>query len=223
MSKHLQRDLEQLQHDILDMGSAVEDAVNKAVRAVFERDTGLAHEVIDGDTPIDLQQNQIEEECLKILALHQPVATDLRRTTAIMMITTDLERMADLAVEMAERSINLAKPPLIPVPEDLHKMSDLVTSMLQQSLDAFVHLDSNHARRVVRIDDEVDNYNIQIIRNLIALMKNSPEYIGPGLSLFSVVRHLERIADHATNIAEDVVYLVEGEIVRHRPDALGED
>jgi len=223
MSKHLQRDLEQLQHDILDMGSAVEEAVNKAVRAVFDRDTDLAQEVIDGDTPIDLQQNQIEEECLKILALHQPVARDLRRTVAILMITTDLERMADLAVETAERSLELAKPPLIPVPADLHKMSDLATSMLQQSLDAFVHLDGNHARRVVRLDDEVDHYNVQIIQTLISLMKKSPEQVAQGLSLFSVVRHLERIADHATNIAEDVVYLVEGEIIRHRPEARGED
>ena len=183
---------------------------------MFDRDEDLANEVIDGDTPIDLQQNQIEEECLKILALHQPVATDLRRTTSIMFINTDLERMADLAVEMAERALDLAKPPHIPVSEDLHKMSDMATSMLRQSLDAFVQSDANHARRVVRLDDEVDNYNVQIINTLVALMKKAPENITPALSLFSVVRQLERIADHATNIAEDVVYLVEGEIIRHR-------
>lgn len=223
MSKHLQRDLELLQHDILDMGTAVEEAVSKAVRAVFDRDKDLANEVIDGDTPIDLQQNQIEEECLKILALHQPVATDLRRTAAIMFINTDLERMADLAAEMAERALDLAKPPLIPVSEDLHRMSDLATSMLRQSLDAFVKLDANHARRVVRLDDEVDHYNVQIINTLIGIMKKAPENIAPALSMFSVVRQLERIADHATNIAEDVVYLVEGEIIRHRPEARGDD
>ena len=223
MSKHLQRDLEQLQHDILDMGTAVEEAVSKAVRAVFDRDEDLANEVIDGDTPIDLQQNQIEEECLKILALHQPVATDLRRTTSIMFINTDLERMADLAVEMAERALDLIKPPHIPISEDLHRMSDMATSMLRQSLDAFVKLDASHARRVVRLDDEVDNYNVQIINTLVGIMKKSPENIAPALSLFSVVRQLERIADHATNIAEDVVYLVEGEIIRHRPEASRDD
>src|SRR4051812_16197557 len=130
MSKHLQRDLEQLQRDILDMGRAVEEAVNRAVRAVLERDADLAQEVIDGDRPIDLAQNQVEEECLKILALHQPVATDLRRITAILSIDTDLERMADLAVEMAERAEELAQPPLIPVPDDLPRMSDMATSML---------------------------------------------------------------------------------------------
>ncbi|MFL5329229.1 MAG: phosphate signaling complex protein PhoU [Gemmataceae bacterium] len=217
MSKHLERDLEQLQHDILDMGTAVEEAVTRAVRAVLDRDADLAREVIDGDTPIDLQENQVEEDCLKILALHQPVAGDLRRITAVLLINTDLERMADLAVEMAERAVELAVPPLIPVPENLPAMSDMATSMLKQSLDAFVHLDPKQARRVIRLDDEVDNYNVEIIDDLIALMKKSPEYVAPGLSLFSVVRHLERIADHATNIAEDVVYLVEGEIVRHRP------
>ena len=218
MSKHLQRDLEQLQRDILDMGTAVEEAVTRAVRAVLDRDVKLARRVIDGDTPIDLQENQVEEECLKILALHQPVATDLRRITAVLLINTDLERMADLAVELAERAEHLAQLPHIPIPDGLPAMSDLATAMVRQSLDAFVHLDATLARRVVRLDDEVDRHNEELIAALIALMKKSPEYIAPGLSLFSAVRHLERIADHATNIAEDVVYLVEGEIIRHRID-----
>lgn len=221
MSKHLQRDLDQLQRDILDMGGNVEEAVTRAVRAVLERDASLADEVIDGDTPIDLQENQVEEECLKILALHQPVATDLRRITAIILINTDLERMADLAVEMAERAVQLARPPLIPIPESLPIMTDLVTAMVRQSLDAFVHLDATNARRVVRLDDEVDRHNAEIIDNLIEVMQKTPEFVAAGLNLFSVVRHLERIADHATNIAEDVVYLVEGEIIRHRPEARG--
>jgi phosphate transport system protein len=221
MSKHLQRDLSQLHRDVLDMGAAVEEAISRAVRAVLDRDTALARKVIDGDEPIDLQENQIEEECLKILALHQPVATDLRRITAVLLINTDLERQADLAVELAERAVHLAQPPLFPIPPNLHAMSDLATAMVRQSLDAFVHLDASQARRVVRLDDEVDRHNHEIIEILIAEMKRSPDYIAPGLSMFSVVRHLERIADHATNIAEDVVYLVEGEIVRHRPEARG--
>jgi len=219
MSKHLQRDLEQLQRDILDMGSAVEEAVTRGVRAVLDRDASLARKVIDGDDPIDLQENHVEDECLKILALHQPVATDLRRIAMILLINTDLERMADLAVELAERAEHLARTPPLPIPENLHAMSDLATAMVRQSLDAFVHLDVGLARRVVRMDDEVDRYNVEIIDDLIAVMKRSQDFIAPALSLFSVVRHVERIADHATNIAEDVVYLVEGEVVRHRPEA----
>jgi len=219
MSKHLQRDLEQLQRDILNMGTAVEEAVTRGVRAVLDRDAELAREVIDGDEPIDQQENQVEEECLKILALHQPVATDLRRIAMILLINTDLERMADLAVELAERAVQLARTPSMPIPEDLRLMSDLVTGMVRQSLDAFVHMDVNLARRVVRLDDEVDRHNVEIIEVLIAAMKKNQDHIAPGLSMFSVVRHLERIADHATNIAEDVVYLVEGEVVRHRPEA----
>lgn len=221
MSKHLQRDLEQLQRDILGMGAAVEEAVTRAVRAVLDRDADLAREVIEGDDPIDLAENQVEEECLKILALHQPVATDLRRIASILLINTDLERMADLAVELAERAVHLAQPPLLPIPDSLTVMSDLTTSMVRQSLDSFVRLDAIHARRVVRLDDEVDRHNSEIIAILIEIMKKSPDYIAPGLSMFSVVRHLERIADHATNIAEDVVYLVEGAIVRHRQDMRG--
>lgn len=221
MSKHLQRDLDQLQRDILDMGTAVEEAVTRGVRAVLDRDAALAQDVIDGDEPIDQQENHVEEECLKILALHQPVATDLRRIAMILLINTDLERMADLAVELAERAVHLARTPSLPIPENLPLMSDLVTGMVRQSLDAFVHMDVNLARRVVRLDDEVDRHNVEIIDELIASMKRNQEHIAPGLSMFSVVRHLERIADHATNIAEDVVYLVEGEVVRHRPEARG--
>lgn len=219
MSKHLQRDLEQLQRDILDMGQAVQEAVTMAVRAVLDRDAGLAHDVIAGDDQIDLQENHVEEECLKIFALHQPVANDLRRTAAVLLINTDLERMADLAVEMAERAVELARPPHIPVPDNLPRMSELATSMVRQCIDAFVRTDVGAARKVVRLDDEVDRLNAEIIDDLIRLMQLNPALIAQGLSQFSVVRHLERIADHATNIAEDVMYLVEGEIVRHKPEA----
>ena len=219
MSKHLQRDLESLQRDILTMGTAVEEAISRAVSAVLDRDADAARAVIAGDDPIDAQENRIEDECLKILALHQPVASDLRRIAAVIRINTDLERMADLAVEMAERAEHLAEPPHLPVPVQLPRMSELATSMVRQSLDAFVHTDAAGARKVVRMDDEVDRLNAEIIEELIRQMQRSPEHIPAGLSQFSVVRHLERIADHATNIAEDVIYLVEGEIVRHRPEA----
>jgi phosphate transport system protein len=198
----------------------VEEAIYKAIRALQERDAELADEVIAGDGQIDEQENHVDEECLKILALHQPVATDLRRIAAIMMINVDLERMADLAVDIAERAVGLAEPPFFPVPDKLQRMTDMTITMVRECLNAFVHLDTQQARRVVRLDDEVDRLNADIIQELIGTMRHSPENIEPGLSLFSATRHLERIADHATNIAEDVVYLVQGEIIRHRPDAV---
>jgi phosphate transport system protein len=145
------------------------------------------------------------------------VAVDLRRIVAAMMINIDLERMGDLAEEIAERVLQMAHLPMFPVPDRLQNMTDLTTMMVRQSLDSFVNLNTPQARSVMRMDDDVDRYNDEIIQELVALMKTSPSLIEPGLSLFSATRHLERIADHATNIAEDVVYLVEGEIVRHRP------
>jgi phosphate transport system protein len=220
MSKHLERDLDTLQRDILALAAAVEEAIYKSIRALQERDVSLAQQVIIGDAPIDSQENHVEDECLKILALHQPVAVDLRRTAAILKINNDLERMADLAVDIAERALILSQPPHVKVPERLQRMTDLTTSMVRQALDAFVNLDAKLARKVCRLDDEVDRYNEEIIDELIGVMKSSPDMVSPALSLFSAVRHLERIADHATNIAEDVIYLIEGEIVRHRPEAV---
>jgi phosphate transport system protein len=221
MSKHLQRDLENLQREILELAALVEEAIYAATRALTERDLALAQQVIAGDGDIDQMENRVEEDCLKILALHQPVAGDLRRIAATLLINTDLERMGDLAVDIAERAADLTHPPHVPVPENLSRMTDQATMMVRLSLDAFVNLDSALARQVIRLDDEVDRYNADIIQELMGLMKRSPESVEPALSLFSAVRHVERIADHATNIAEDVVYLVEGEIVRHRPEAIG--
>ena len=223
MSKHLERDLDNLQQDLLALAASVEEAIHKAIRALQERDVPLAEEVIDGDNDIDNEENHVEEECLKVLALHQPVAVDLRRVASVLLINTDLERMADLAEDIAERALALARWPAIPVPADLQRMTDLASSMVRQSLDAFVNLDAKLARLVCRLDDEVDRYNKSIIDELIALMRRSPDSVEAGLSLFSATRHLERIGDHATNIAEDVIYLVEGAIVRHRPAAVREE
>jgi phosphate transport system protein len=189
MVKHLERDLDRLQQDIVEMAREVEQAIVKAARALRARDPQLAQEVIDGDTGIDEGENLIEEECLKMLAVHQPVAGDLRRITAAMMINVDLERMADLT-----------------------------TLMVRQGLESFVNLDTRLARAVCRLDDDVDRYNREIIAELVAAMRQRPELVEAGVSLFSATRHLEGIADHATNIAEDVIYLVEGEIVRHKPE-----
>jgi phosphate transport system protein len=219
MAIHLTRDLDRLQRDLVALAGLVEETIHKATRALQTRDAALAREVIAGDGQIDREDNHLNEECLKLLALHQPVARDLRRIAAAMMITTDLERMGDLAEEIAERALSLIQQPQVPIPDRLQRMADLTAVMVRQSLDSFVNLNKEQAERVLRMDDEVDRHNGEIIQELIATMKSSPDLIEPGLSLFSATRHLERIADHATNIAEDVIYLIGGEIVRHRRPA----
>ena len=216
MAVHLLRELDNLQRDLLALAGLVEDAIHKATRALQTRNINLAREVVEGDAQIDSEDNHVYEECLKILALHQPVATDLRRIVSVMMITTDLERMGDLAEEIAERAISLNGTVHVPIPEKLQRMADLTTMMVRQALDSFVNLNQIQAERVRRMDDEVDRYNDEIIEELIAAMRSDPDLIEPGLSMFSATRHLERIADHATNIAEDVIYLIGGELVRHR-------
>ena len=222
MSRHLERDLERLQKRIVGFAGIVEESIFKAVQAMQDYDVDQAKEVIDGDEAIDRGENEIAEECLKLLALHQPVATDLRRIATTFMITTDLERMGDLARHIAEAAVTLSGSKF-PIPTKLTQMTDITTSLVRQSLDSFVNLDSSLARKVVRMDDEVDRYNDEIIAEMIVEMKKSPDAVEPGLTIFTATRHLERIADHATNIAEDVIYLVEGEIVKHRPEAIGQE
>ena len=221
MPKHLQNDLELLHRSLLRLAGHVEDAVVNATAALRGRDPAAARLAIEGDNEIDRQESHIQDECLKILALHQPVAVDLRRISAVLMIATDLERIGDLAVGIAGRVATLARPPLIPIPDQIEAMTDRTLRMLRASLDAFVNRDPAGAARVIRADEDVDRDNDEIIGGLVAAMKRSPEVVEPSLSLFTAVRHLERIADHATNIAEDVIYLVNGEIVRHNPEALG--
>jgi len=205
---------------VLALASSVEQTVESSIRALFDRDAELARNLMASDTRIDLEENQIEEDCLKILALHQPVAVDLRRVAATLKINTDLERMADLAVNIAERTLALIEGPEVPVPATFRHMTDLTNTMVRDSLDAFVNMDDELAKRVCRMDDEVDRYNDEIIAQVTDFMKQSPENVEYGLHLFSAARHLERVADHATNISEDVVYLIEGKIIRHHPEAL---
>ncbi|MBY0229592.1 MAG: phosphate signaling complex protein PhoU, partial [Gemmataceae bacterium] len=179
MAKHLMHDLDKLQRDLLALAGLVEETIHKSVRALQTGNGALAREVIAGDAQIDADDNLLNEECLKILALHQPVARDLRRITAVMMITTDLERMGDLAEEIAERAIHLGGRSKLPFPEKLQRMADLTTSMVRQVLDSFVNLNREQAERVLRLDDEVDRYNVEIIADLIEAMRSSPDLVEP--------------------------------------------
>jgi phosphate transport system protein len=222
MSKHWERDLTELQRLLLAMAGSVEETIQLSIRALGERDPALARRVIDGDAAIDAEENRVEEECLKMLALHQPVASDLRQVIAALKINTELERMADLAVNIAERAAALAALPPLGIPSQVVPMAERTVAMVRRSLDAFVGLDARLARRVIRLDAEVDGYNREVIEELLAGMRATPALVPACVSLFSAVRQLERIADHATNIAEDVLYLVSGEVVRHRPEAIAD-
>jgi phosphate transport system protein len=185
------------------------------VQALRNRDPELAGEVIDGDHKIDVREVEIEEECLKILALHQPVAEDLRFVTTVLKINNDLERMADLAVNMAERVLKLTEVSPIPLPPLMAPMTETTLRMVRESLNAFVHRDTALARKIRMEDDEVDEYHRQIISQAKDKIRGDSTLVEPHLLIFSAARYLERIADLATNVAEDIVYMVEGEIIRH--------
>jgi phosphate transport system protein len=215
MSIHLQRDLETLHRHIMSMCAMVEEIVHKAVEDIGRPDAELSRRLVEQDDEIDRWDVRIEEECLKILALHAPVANDLRRVTSVMKISWELERVADLGVNIAERAMELIGQPELPVPEKLHEMARVALDMLRLSLDAFVSLDSRLAREVCGQDDMVDALNREIIDELLERIVTTPSLVDPLVNLFSVSRHIERVADHATNIAETVVYLAEGEIIRH--------
>ena len=216
MTVHLIRDLESLHHDLLSMCAIVEEMVHHAVEGLAEPSDELAARLASRDDEIDQWDVRIEEECLKMLALHHPVAIDLRRITSVMKMSGELERVADLGVHIAERAAGLVGWPEAGIHERLRQMAQRALDMLHQSIDAYVNLDSDLAREVCVADEDVDQRNREIIRELTATMKRSPALVESALNLFSASRHIERIADHATNIAEDVVYLVEGEIIRHR-------
>ena len=218
MSKHLERDLESLEREILDQSSRVEEMIAKSCQALFERRPDVAAEVAASELEINVREVKIEEECLKILALHQPVAVDLRRTATVLKINTELERIADLAVNIAERTISLAEHPEFEIPAKLERMFVRASDMVHEALDAFVDLNVDAAREVCRRDDEVDEYNRRIIDDLLDTMRTRSDLVEAALHFFSVCRHVERIGDCATNIAEDVIYLVEGEIARHHFD-----
>ena len=215
MSIHLQRDLDILHRHIMSMCAMVEEIVHKAVEDLSSPDAELSRKLVAQDDEIDRWDVRIEEECLKILVLHAPVANDLRRVTAVMKIAWELERVADLGVNIAERAAELAGQPELQVPEKLSDMAAIALDMLRLSLDAFVDLNGRLAREVCSRDDEVDALNREIINELLERIVVTPSLADPLINLFSASRHIERVADHAANIAETVVYLAEGEIIRH--------
>ncbi len=216
MAKHLLRDLENLKKELLLVGSMVEDAVHKAVLSLTDRRANLAREVIEGDKEIDAKEVQVDEECHKLLALHQPVANDLRFVVAAMKVNNDLERVGDLADNLAGRAVFLAEHDPVPVPPEILQMADAVRAMLRECLQAFVHGDTELARKVLRDDEAVDQQHKELYTLIGGSMCEEPEKIELRMQLLSVSRYLERMADLATNIAEDVVFMVDGDVVRHR-------
>ncbi len=218
MSKHFQRESDGLKKLFLTLSAQVEENVLLSGRAFKEMDADLARKVIDQDHEIDRLEIEVEEECLKILALYQPVAVDLRFIVAILKINNDLERIGDLGVNIAKRVVVLSGKSLALDHFGFGIIFDKVYAMLHHSLNALVSLDTAQAREVCVLDHEVDALKKQIDRKVEAAIQLSPEEVKSHLCVLSVGRHLERIADHATNIAEDVIYMAEGDIVRHRKD-----
>lgn len=216
MAVRLQKELDELKKRILSLGAMVEEHVLMAIKALENRDSHLAEEVIKADVRVDEIEVEVEEECLKVLALHQPVAVDLRFITAVIKINNDLERIGDEAVNIAERVVYLASRPPMDAQFNFGVMADKSKTMLQESLDSLVNLDVDLAYKVRLDDDEVDDINIDIHQRVREAIRKNPERVGSLISLLSISRHLERIADHATNIAEEVIYLIEGIIQRHK-------
>jgi phosphate transport system protein len=213
---HFEQDVQGMKNRLLAMGAMVEERVSLAVRSLMERRPDLAEQVIEADSEINDLQIEIDDRCLKLLALQAPMATDLRLVTAAMKIISDLERIGDQAVNVAENALRiLTVPPLRPL-MDLPRMAEIAQQMTRDSLDAFVRRDVALARSVLQRDDEVDALKDQIFRILLTHMMADPGTIERALSLILVSRNLERIADHATNIAEDVIFVVEARDVRHR-------
>ena len=216
MTQHIHRQIDALKQKILYVGTLVEEAIANAISALINRDAVMARKVIANDAVIDRMEVEVEEECLKILALYQPVAMDLRFVVASLKINNDLERMGDLAKNIAKRVSYLAGAETMEVPVDFRSMAMQAQQMVKQSLDALVNADAALARQVRDEDDEVDESRQRIRQQVLAAIRRNPERTEYLLKLNSVSKHLERLADMATNVAEDVIYMVEGEIVRHQ-------
>jgi phosphate transport system protein len=219
---HFQKELEELKENLLKMATLVEEAIRDSVQSLVKRDSELAERVFAAEEIINNLEIAIDDMCLKLLALRQPMAVDLRFITSAMKIITDLERMGDQAVNIAERAVTLNQEPQLKPYIDLPRMAEIAQSMVKDVLDAFVNRDSKLARSVCERDDLVDGLNDQVFRELLTYMMSDPKTTTRAVHLMIVSRCLERIADHATNIAEDVIFLVDALVIKHHIDAKGQ-
>jgi len=218
VERHFEQEIEALKEQLLLMGGRAESIVQKAIRALERREGSLAEEVFADDRHVDRLEIDIEERCLRLLALQQPLARDLRFITAALKISNDLERVGDHAVNIAGSAVRLSGQPLLKPLVDIPRMATLATDMLRDALDAFVRQDGDTARRLCRRDDDVDNLNRQIFRELLTFMIEDPATISRALELILVARNLERVADLATNVAEEVVFIAEARIIKHHAE-----
>jgi len=215
LHRHLDEELAELKTKLVNMASLAEDQIDKALAALVKRDSALARRVIEQDHKVNALDVEIDEDCIRLLALHQPAARDLRLVTTGMKISTELERISDLAENVCERTIELNEEPQLKPYIDIPRMGNLARIMVKESIDAFVKDDSALARKVLAHDDLVDELMEQIFRELLSFMIEDPHTISRAIRLSFIAKYIERVADHATNIAELVVYLVEGKIIRH--------
>jgi phosphate transport system protein len=215
---HFHKELEELKESLLKMGTLVEEAIRDAVQSLVKRDSDLAQKIFEGEDRINKLEIEIGDMCLRLLALRQPMAVDLRFIASAMKIITDLERMGDQAVNIAERAISLNQEPQLKPYIDIPRMTEITQSMVKDVLDAFVNRDSKLARSVCERDDLVDGLNDQVFRELLTYMISDPRTITRAVHLMIVCRCLERIADHATNIAEDVIFVVDALVIKHHAD-----
>jgi phosphate transport system protein len=208
-------ELKVLKEKLLEMASRAEEQIATAIRGLKDREEGLACRVLDREEAINLLDIEMDEMCMRLLALRQPLATDLRFITSAMKISNDVERIGDLAVNIAERTIDLLKSPQLKPLIDIPRMAQMAQEMVRDAINAFVNLDDKLARNVCERDDQVDQLNDQVFRELLTYMMQDPGTISRAVDLILVGRHLERIADHATNIGEDVIYMVRGKTIKH--------
>ena len=215
MERRFDEELKDLSEKLLNMAGRVEESIALSIKALMDRAEGPAQEVIKREEAINNLEIEVDESCMKLLALRQPMAGDLRFITSAMKISGELERMGDLAVNIAERSLELIKHPQLKPLIDIPRMAVMAQAMVRDSLNAFVSRDEKLARSVCERDDTIDCLNDQILRELLTYMMEDPEAINRSVDLILVGRHLERIADHATNIGEDVIYMVKGKTIKH--------
>ena len=215
MQRHFHEELEALKQTLLAMGGLVEDQIRRVNTALLERDSTVAQDVIERDTQVNTYDVEVDEKCVELLALHQPAAGDLRFITTALKIVTDLERIGDQAVNIAQRVLELNREPQLKPYIDLPRMAERAQRMVKESLDAFVARDTELARQVCAEDGAVDDLNHQIFRELLTFMMEDPKTIPRAIRLILIARFLERVADHATNIAEMVIYMVDSKMVRH--------